>query len=52
MVNVMKYKYLNKILLDWNHEEDLQDNNIIKSSDIKSQIDKCFIYKIEKEKRQ
>ena len=46
----MKYKYLNKILLDWNSsKEEIQDNNIIKSSDIKRQIDKCFIYRIEDE---
>ena len=45
----MKYKYLNKVLLAWNPEEDLQDNTIIKSSDIKRQIEKCFIYRVEDE---
>ena len=43
----MKYKYLNKILLDWNNSGGIQDNNIIKSSDIKEEIDNCFIYKID-----
>ena len=45
----MKYRYLNEVLLNWNFEEDLQDNNIIKSSDIKRQIDNYFIYRIEDE---
>ena len=46
----MKYRYLNKILLDWgNSEEDLQDNNIIKSSDIKKEIEQCFIYRVDDE---
>ena len=37
---IMKYKYLNEILLNWNSEEEFQDNNIIKSSDIKDEIEK------------
>ena len=43
---IMRYKYLNEVLLNWNPEEDLQDNNIIKSSDIKKEIDIYFIYKV------
>ena len=31
----MKYRYLNEVLLDWNGSENIQDNSIIKSSDIK-----------------
>ena len=35
----MKYKYLNEVLLNWgNSEENIQDNNIIKSDDIKWQM--------------
>ena len=44
----MKYRYLNEVLLNWN-SEDLQDNSIIKSSDIKKQIKTQFIYKINDE---
>ena len=35
----MKYKYLNEVLLNWNSEK-IQDNSIIKSSDIKEEIEK------------
>ena len=46
----MKYKYLNEVLLDWgNSEENIQDNTIIKSNDIKRQIEQCFIYRVEDE---
>ena len=41
------FKRLNEVLLDWNNsEEDIQDNSIIKSSDIKKKIDNCFIYEV------
>lgn len=44
----MKYRYLNEVLLDWNSKEDIQDNNIIKSSDIKKKIEnEYFIYRVE-----
>ena len=36
---IMKYKYLNEVLLNWNSEE-IQNNSIIKSSDIKEEIEK------------
>ena len=43
----MKYRYLNEVLLDWNSDKDFQDNNIIKSSDIKKKIEQCFIYRVD-----
>ena len=43
----MKYKYLNEVLLNWNSEEIIHDNSIIKAPDIKKEISDCFIYKIE-----
>ena len=43
----MKYKYLNEVLLNWNYEEIIHDNSIIKAPDIKKEISDCFIYKIE-----
>ena len=46
----MKYRYLNEVLLNWNSDKNIQDNSIIKSSDIKKQINQCFIYKIRKTK--
>ena len=46
----MKYKYLNEVLLNWgDSDENIQDNNIIKSNDIKKKIDQCFIYRVEDE---
>ena len=36
----MKYKYLNEVLLDWGNSEDVQDNSIISSDDIKFTIEK------------
>ena len=46
----MKYRYLNEVLLDWGDpDENIQDNSIISSKDIKWQIDKCFIYRVEDE---
>ena len=36
----MKYKYLNEVLLDWGNSEDIQDNSIISSDDIKFTIEK------------
>ena len=46
----MKYKYLNEVLLDWNSDKDVQDNSIIKSSDIKKKISSCLgIYRVEDE---
>ena len=43
----MKYRYLNKVLLNWNSKEEFQDNNIIKSSNIKKKIEQCFIYRVD-----
>ena len=42
----MKYRYLNEVLLNWNSEE-IQDNSIIKSNDIKKEIDQYFIYRVD-----
>ena len=42
--DIMKYRYLNEVLLNWNSEDKIQDNNIIKSSDIKDKIDQYFIH--------
>ena len=42
---IMKYRYLNEVLLNWgNSEENTQD--IIKASDIKKKIERKFIYHI------
>ena len=41
------YNILNEVLLNWGDpDENIQDNNIIKSSDIKSQINQYFIYRV------
>ena len=42
------YNILNEVLLSWgDSDENIQDNAIIKSNDIKKKIDQCFIYRVD-----